>query len=65
MNTLKLNINQRKMQNLLSLLFLILVYAIEGYGQEAMKELRKEYSRFTKFVLEGFEINEKLNQINY
>lgn len=34
MNTLKLNINRRKMQNFLSLLLLILVYAIEGYGQK-------------------------------
>jgi hypothetical protein len=28
-----------------------------GYGQESIKELRKEYPRYTKFVLEGFEIN--------
>lgn len=31
--------------------------AIEGFGQEAIKFLRKEYPKFTKFVLDGFEIN--------
>lgn len=30
---------------------------IEGDGQEAIKDLRTKYPRFTKFVLEGFEIN--------
>ena len=28
-----------------------------GYGQKTINFLRKEYPRFTKFVLEGFEID--------
>lgn len=32
---------------------------IEGCGQEAIKWLRKDYPRFTKFVLKGFEIDGK------
>lgn len=30
---------------------------VEGDGEETIRFLRKEYPRFTKFVLEGFEIN--------
>lgn len=30
---------------------------VEGDGQSAIKAVRKEYPRFTKFVLEGFEID--------
>lgn len=30
---------------------------IEGTGQEVVKILRREYPRFSKFVLEGFEID--------
>lgn len=29
----------------------------EGYGQETIKNLRKLYPKWTKFVLEGFEID--------
>lgn len=31
--------------------------AIDGSGQEAIKWLRKQYPRHTKFVLEGFEFD--------
>ncbi len=31
--------------------------AIEGSGQEAIKWLRKQYPRHTKFVLDGFEFD--------
>ena len=31
--------------------------AIIGCGQEAIRYLRKQYPRFTKFVLDGFEID--------
>lgn len=31
--------------------------AINGSGQEAIKWLRTQYPRHTKFVLEGFEID--------
>lgn len=30
--------------------------AIEGFGQDVMKWIRKQYPRYTKFVLEGYEI---------
>ncbi len=30
---------------------------IEGEGQEGANFIRSQYPRFTKFVLEGFEIN--------
>jgi hypothetical protein len=30
---------------------------IIGYGQKAISILKKEYPFFTKFVLEGFEVN--------
>ena len=30
---------------------------IHGCGQEAIKWLRKQYPRHTKFVLEGFELD--------
>lgn len=30
---------------------------VSGYGQSAINFLRKKYPRFTKFLLEGFEIN--------
>jgi hypothetical protein len=30
---------------------------IEGYGQDAIKWLRNEYPRHTKFVLDGFEFD--------
>lgn len=29
---------------------------VDGYGQEPVKIMMKKYPRFTKFVLEGFEI---------
>lgn len=32
---------------------------IEGCGQDAIKWLRRQYPRFSKFVLKGFEINGK------
>lgn len=32
---------------------------IEGFGQDAIKYLRKDYPRFSKFVLKGFEIDGK------
>lgn len=28
-----------------------------GDGQDAIRNLRKDYPRFTKFILEGFEID--------
>lgn len=31
--------------------------AIIGCGQEAIRYLRKQYPKFTKFVLDGFEID--------
>lgn len=31
---------------------------IEGDGQPTIQHLRKKYPRFTKFVLEGFEIDD-------
>ena len=31
--------------------------SVEGDGQPAIRFLRKEYPRHTKFVLEGFEID--------
>ena len=31
--------------------------AIIGCGQEAIRYLRKQYLKFTKFVLDGFEID--------
>lgn len=30
---------------------------ISGYGQKAVNLVRKEYPRFTKIVLDGFNIN--------
>lgn len=33
--------------------------AIEGSGQDAIGWVRKDYPRFSKFVLRGFEINGK------
>lgn len=33
--------------------------AIYGSGQEAVTEIRKLYPRHTKFVLDGFEIDER------
>lgn len=30
---------------------------VEGCGQEAINIMRKSYPRFSKFVLEGFEID--------
>jgi hypothetical protein len=35
-----------------------------GDGQKAISNLRKKYPRFTKFVLEGFEINGKFIPLN-
>lgn len=37
--------------------------AIEGHSQDAVKYLRTLYPRFTKFVLEGFEINGNFKRI--
>lgn len=34
-----------------------------GDGQKAITQLRKKYPRFTKFVLEGFEINGKFTPL--
>lgn len=31
--------------------------AIIGCGQEAIRYLRKQYPKFTKFVLDGFEVD--------
>ena len=36
---------------------------INGAGQEAVKYLRKQYPRFTKFVLEGFEIDGQFKRV--
>lgn len=33
--------------------------AIIGCGQEAIRYLRKQYPKFTKFVLDGFEIDDQ------
>lgn len=33
--------------------------SVEGEGQDAIKWLRKQYPRHTKFVLDGFEIDGK------
>lgn len=38
--------------------------AIEGSGQEAIEFLRKEYPKFTKFVLNGFEIEGKFKKLD-
>jgi hypothetical protein len=32
---------------------------VSGCGQETITFLRKEYPRYTKFILEGFKINGK------
>jgi len=32
---------------------------VSGIGQEPITYLRKEYPKFTKFILEGFSINGK------
>lgn len=37
--------------------------AITGDGQSAISFLRKQYSPFTRFVLEGFEINGKFKKL--
>lgn len=37
---------------------------VEGFGQEAIRFLRTEYPRFSKFVLEGFEVNGKRKILN-
>ena len=39
-------------------------HALNGDGQRAISNLRKKYPRFTKFVLEGFEINGKFFPLN-
>lgn len=36
---------------------------VEGYGQETINALRREYPRFTKFVLEGFNIGGKFKKV--
>jgi len=36
---------------------------IKGAGQESVKYLRKQYPRFTKFVLEGFEIDGQFKRV--
>ena len=33
-------------------------WEIDGCGQDAIKDLRKDFPRFSKFVLEGFNIGE-------
>lgn len=38
--------------------------AINGFGQEAINFLRKDYPRLTKYVLNGFEINGKFMELN-
>lgn len=37
---------------------------VSGYGQSAIAFLRKQYPKFTKFVLEGFEINGNFISLN-
>jgi hypothetical protein len=37
---------------------------IEGTGQEAISHLRTLYPRFTKFVLEGFEVEGNMQYLN-
>lgn len=37
---------------------------VSGVGQEPIKYLRKQYPFFTKFVLDGFEINDKFVPIS-
>lgn len=39
-------------------------HAMNGDGQKAISNLRKQYPRFTKFVLEGHEINGKFVPLN-
>lgn len=38
--------------------------SIIGEGQKAINYLRKKYPRFTKFVLDGFEINGQFFPLN-
>lgn len=38
--------------------------AIEGTADEAVAFLRKEYPKYSKFVLQGFEINDKFIPVN-
>lgn len=37
---------------------------IIGAGQEAIKFLREDYPKYSKFVLRGFSINDKFQPIN-
>lgn len=37
---------------------------VEGYGQKAIRLIRKKYPRFTKFVLEGFEFDGNFVPLN-
>jgi hypothetical protein len=37
---------------------------VSGFGQTAIAFLRKQYPKFTKFVLEGFEINGNFIEVN-
>lgn len=39
--------------------------AIEGCGQEAIEYLRKEYPRWSRFVLTGFEINGEFKPLRF
>jgi len=39
--------------------------AINGDGQDAIREVRKMYPRYSKFVLEGFEINGMFAPIHF
>jgi len=38
--------------------------AIEGFGQDVMRYLRRSYPRLTKFVLEGYEIDGVFKSLN-
>ncbi len=37
--------------------------AVNGAGEEAIKYLRTQYPRYTKFILKGFEINGKFKPL--
>ena len=37
---------------------------VHGYGQEAIRFLRGEYPKFSKFVLESFEVDGKRVELN-
>jgi hypothetical protein len=37
---------------------------IKGFGDESIQHLRKEYPKFSKFVLKGFNINGTFVELN-